>query len=890
MIGQTLAHYRIESKLGEGGMGVVYRAFDSHLNRPVAIKVLRPESVADPERKRRFVQEAQAASALNHPNIITVHDIDTARGVDFIAMEFVAGKTLDHLVGRKGLELGETLKYAVQIADALATAHAAHLIHRDLKPANVMLTQQGLVKLLDFGLAKLTERVEGGEFAETLTVAAGAAPRTEEGTIVGTVAYMSPEQVEGKKLDARSDIFSFGALLYEMLTGQRAFQGDSRISTLTAILKEEPKPASEIIESLPRELEKLITRCLRKDLNRRFQHMDDVKIALEELKQESDSGQLAGAAPGVSAKRRPRKFVWAAALVPVLVIASLAVWRFSRTTEPAQPPLRVVPLTSYPGNESHPSFSPDGKEVVFSWDGEKRDNTDIYRKLIGAGEPLRLTKHPAPDINPAWSPDGGWIAFLRARLGQKYEVLIIPALGGRERRLVEVAAHPVMRGPFLAWTPDNRGLIISDTVSAGGPHGLFLLAVDSGERRRLTTPAPSALGDVGMTPSPDGRSLAFIRHRGYGVSDLYLLSLAADYTPKGEPRRLTFDNVATGSPVWNPDGREIIFWSSRGGSPGLWRIAASGSASPKPLATMGQVGYQLTISHQGDRLAYVRSTSDRDIWRLELPRPGAKLDPPVRFISSSETDQFPQFSPDGKRIVFGSARSGNFEIWIADSDGSNLVQLTSFGVHTGAPRWSPDGSQIAFDSRPEGNTDIFVVDASGGKPRRLTTDPAADVTPSWLHDGKWIYFVSSRSGRFEIWKTPAQPEGTGGQAIQVTKNGGFSALESPDGKFLYYAKENGPTSLWKVPVVGGEEVQVLDSLYFWSNFQVVHEGIYYVPRPVSPSEYRIEFYRFADGKTQAVATVDKDPFGITVSPDRRAMLVALTESRGSDLMLVENFR
>jgi Tol biopolymer transport system component len=856
----------------------------------VAIQVLRAEVMTDPERKRRFAQEAQAASALNHPNIITVHDIDTARGVDFIAMEFVAGKTLDHLVGRKGLGLGETLKYAVQIADALATAHAAHLIHRDLKPANVMVTQQGLVKLLDFGLAKLTERVEGGEFAETLTVAAGAAPRTEEGTIVGTVAYMSPEQVEGKKLDASSDIFSFGALLYEMLTGQRAFQGDSRISTLTAILKEEPKPASEIIESLPRELEKLITRCLRKDLNRRFQHMDDVKIALEELKQESDSGQLAGAAPGVSAKRRPRKFVWAAALVPVLVIASLAVWRFSRTTEPAQAPLRVVPLTSYPGNESYPSFSPDGKEVVFSWDGEKRDNTDIYRKLIPAEEPLRLTKHPAPDINPAWSPDGGWIAFLRARLGQKYEVLIIPALGGPERRLVEVAAHPEMQGPFLAWTPDNRGLIISDTVSAGGPHGLFLLAVDSGERRRLTTPAPSAVGDAGMTPSPDGRSLAFIRNSGVDVSDLYLLSLAADYTPKGEPRRLTFDNVAAGSPVWNPDGREIIFWSSRGGSPGLWRIAASGSASPKPLAAMGQVGYQLTISHQGDRLAYVRSMSDRDIWRLELPRPGAKPDPPVRFISSSENDQFPQFSPDGKRILFGSARSGNFEIWIADSDGSNLVQLTSFGVLTGAPRWSPDGSQIAFDSRPEGNTDIFVVDASGGKPRRLTTDPAADVTPSWSHDGKWIYFVSSRSGRFEIWKTPAQPEGTGAQAIQVTKNGGFSALESPDGKFLYYAKENGPTSLWKVPVVGGEEVQVLDSLYFWSNFQVVHEGIYYVPRPVSPSEYRIEFYRFADGKTLAITTVDKDSFGITVSPDRRVMLIAPTESRGSDLMLVENFR
>ena len=244
MIGQRLLHYEIVEKLGEGGMGVVYKARDTHLDRFVAIKVLPPEKVADPERKRRFVQEAKAASALNHPNIVTVHDISSDAGHDFITMEYVAGKTLDRLIGHKGLGLKETLDYAIQATGALTKAHSAGIVHRDLKPSNIMVTGDGLVKVLDFGLAKLTETVapaSAGEFEATRTVK----PYTEEGTVVGTAAYMSPEQAEGKTVDARSDIFSFGAVLYEMLTGRRAFQRDSRLSTLAAILREEPKPATQ---------------------------------------------------------------------------------------------------------------------------------------------------------------------------------------------------------------------------------------------------------------------------------------------------------------------------------------------------------------------------------------------------------------------------------------------------------------------------------------------------------------------------------------------------------------------------------------------------------------------------------------------------------------------
>ena len=304
LTGQTLSHYRIEKKIGEGGMGVVYKARDTHLDRFVAIKVLPPERVADTERKRRFVQEAKAASALNHANIVHVYDIDQADGTDFIAMEYVAGKTLDQRIGHRGLRLNDALKYAVQIADALAKAHSAGIVHRDLKPTNIMVNEDGVVKVLDFGLAKLTEQVQADESASTLTVDAEGRPITEEGVIVGTVAYMSPEQAEGKKIDARSDIFSLGSVLYEMVTGQKAFQGTSKMSTLSAILHQEPKPVSGITPTIPADLEKLINRCLRKDPAKRFQHMDDVKVALDELKEDSDSGRLQ-AAPAVARHASP---------------------------------------------------------------------------------------------------------------------------------------------------------------------------------------------------------------------------------------------------------------------------------------------------------------------------------------------------------------------------------------------------------------------------------------------------------------------------------------------------------------------------------------------------------------------------------------------------------
>jgi serine/threonine protein kinase len=427
MVGRTISHYEILDKLGEGGMGVVYKAKDTHLDRFVAIKVLPPEKIANPERKRRFTQEAKAASALNHPNIITIHDIDEADGVYFMSMEFVAGKPLSGLIPRQSMRLAEVLKYTIQIADALGKAHGAGIIHRDLKPPNIMVTEEGVVKVLDFGLAKLMEPA-GSELAQTKTLTSEESSSTERGTILGTVPYMSPEQAEGRKVDARSDIFAFGSVLYEMTTGRRAFHGDSKLSTLSAILKEDPQPVRELVGDAPRDLEKIITRCLRKEADRRFQHMDDLKIALTELREESDSG-LKGQAtdiPGGRVERGNRRLLWLLAGLLLAAGVGVAWWRLHGPS--GNMPLTLTQLTTDAGLTYQPALSPDGKLLAYASDRGGEGNLDIWVQQVPRGEPIRVTHDGVDDSDPSFSPDGSTITFRSDRAGGG--IYVVPALGG----------------------------------------------------------------------------------------------------------------------------------------------------------------------------------------------------------------------------------------------------------------------------------------------------------------------------------------------------------------------------------------------------------------------------------------------------------------------------
>ncbi len=887
MTGQTLSHYQILEKLGEGGMGVVYKARDNHLDRLVAVKVLPADRVTDADRKRRFVQEAKAASALNHPNIVTIYDIDQASGVDFIAMEYVSGKPLDQLVPRKGLQLKAALKYAVQMADALAAVHAVGIVHRDLKPGNVMVTESGLVKVLDFGLAKLSEEVAtpGSTGSEERTLTVPPRPKTEEGVILGTVSYMSPEQAEGRPVDARSDIFSLGSVLYEMVTGRKAFQGETKLSTLTAILNEEPKRVGELVEGLPKEMERIISRCLRKEPSRRFQHMDDVKVELEELKEESDSGTLF--APALAGGQRRRlNLVWVAGLVSLLLVAATVVWFIRSTTRSPGPELTAVPLTSLPGIEDFPTFSPDGNQVAFMWNGPNRENFDIYVKLVGpGGQPLRLTSDPAADSCPAWSPDGRSIAFLRELSGGRFAVVLVPPIGGPERKLAEVPSP----GPSVAWSPDGSSLAIIDQEAPNEPaRGVFLLSIDTNEKRRLTSG-----NDYCPAFSPDGRTLAFVRRNAGGDSgDIFVLPLSSSLHPQGEPKLVMSLGHSFGRPffglTWTLDGREIIAAPgiSSVSSGSLCRIAADGSGSRERLAFTGDEASSPSLSRQGTRLAYARGARDLNIWRLELAAAERKARPPVKFISTTRSEATAQFSPDGKKIAFYSNRSGNDEIWVCNSDGTSAVQVTSLGGPLcGTPRWSPDGEQIAFDSSPDGHWDIFVVGASGGKPRRLTNEPFFDDSPSWSRDGKWVYFCSNRSGTKQIWRMPPQ----GGEAIQVTRNGGRIAFESPDGKFVYYTKsDEGKEGLWRMPFAGGEETQVINSVIVGGRaFSIIRDGVYFITGAQSCT---IQFLSFRTHQNEILATVENPVNDLTVSPDGRSILYTQRDQSGSDLMLVENFR
>ena len=876
---ERVSHYEIVEKLGEGGMGVVYKARDTRLDRFVALKVISPDLRADPDRSRRFVQEAKAASALNHPGIVTVHEIAREGDVDFIVMEYVPGRTIDDLIPRNGMRVRDALAFGVEIADALAAAHAAGIVHRDLKPANLMATEAGRVKVLDFGLAKLREHGPVTEDDPTERV------KTKEGTILGTCAYMSPEQAEGRTVDPRSDIFSFGLVLYEMLTGQRAFRRDSKLATLAAILREEPPPPRERNEEVPPELERIVLRCLRKDPARRFQTMADLKVALAELKEESDSGKLAGtsSSPGVRKHRRGPGVALAAGLLALG--AGVVFLRLSSRTGPRGPQgTPPVPLTSFAGRVFDPALSPDGNQVAFVWNGEKQESFDLYLKLVGPGTPIRLTSDPGRESSPAWSPDGRQIAFLRSSSSQS-RLVVIPALGGPERTVVEAEGL----GLGLAWSLDGQALFVARGDPPGKPAGIFVVSVGTGTMRRLTTPPAGAWsGDVSPALSPDGRTLAFARSLTRSNSDIYVVPLSAGLEATGEPRRLTFENRASGEPVFSPDGTRIIFSAGGRGSdsdPSLMVIRVSGSGEKAERVPGTDGGESATHSRQG-KLVFLRWLRDENVWRLR-PVEG-KAGVPERFIASTRKDIDPSFSADGKRLLFASDRSGMQEVWICEADGSNDVQLTSLpATMTSGGRFSPDGRKVVFVSNLEGQMELYLTTPNGTTPQRLTSNPAHDSAPRFSRDGKRVYFASNREDGFQVWKMPPDP---GGAAVRVTRGGGYAAIESVDGKTLYYTKRRsgGDWSVWKVPVSGGEEAEMALRTGTWGDFDVTEAGITYVDSALPGS--RLRFHRFADGSDTVLETLEKRPsFGVAVSPLDGTILFTQYDVDANELMLVESF-
>ncbi len=848
--GTELGAYRIESVLGEGGMGVVYRALDSKFNRPVAVKFL-SALMADPVARRRFQREAQMASSLNHPHIVTVHDAGQFDGHDYLVTEFVDGGTLREWAKQKRT-WRQIVDLLTGVADGLAAAHAANILHRDIKPENILLTQSGYAKLADFGLAKLSETSSAS--SET-TATAGTRP----GAVLGTPAYMSPEQAVGAQLDARSDIFSFGVVLYEMLSGVRPFQGTTQVDLLHAIVHNEPPP---LADDVPPALRALVEKALEKDPTDRYQSMRDVVVDLRRV-----ARQTSESVPTLNSKPpRRRMLVWAAGMAAVAATVAGLAWFVS--TKSSAAPMLAMPLTTLPGSVFSPSFSPDGSKVAFAWNGQSGDNVDIYIKQIGTNSLLRLTTNPAPDLTPAWSPDDRYIAFFR-----QGSLMLIPTLGGPERKLAEGVGAP------FSWMPDGKWLVAVFRAAPGQPRGIWLVSVETGEKRLLLQP-PEKVGDVLPSVSPDGSMLAFARVTEQFVIRPGVVALSRDGKVMGEPRILNTPHYGFfNSIAWTGDSREIVY-SAGSTLQRLWRIPVTGRHAPIPLEFTGESTGSLTISGGRHRLVYALKSFNSHFWRLDT-RAGERKP----LIVARNLHNFPQYSRDGRRIAFQSTRSGSLEVWTCDSDGGNCQQLTSFsGPQAGTPRWSPDGRWLVLDSRTEGASQIYVVSSDGGAPRQLTSGGWMSRMPYWSHDGQWIYFCSNRSGKEETWRMPAG----GGEASQITRVGGCSfPKESPDGKYVLYTMRfgtNGP--LFRYPVAGGTAEQVVPLAYD-NTWDVSPKGLYFV----DPGESRVvKRMDFATGKIEKIGEFEKPPTSIAVSPDEAYVVAAQIMNNSSDLMLVENFR
>jgi Tol biopolymer transport system component len=631
---------------------------------------------------------------------------------------------------------------------------------------------------------------------------------------------------------------------------------------------------------------------LQKDPAQRFQSATEVQAALEEIR----SAGAAASVPPRARASRTRVAVAGGAILLLVGAAGAGVWFWARPAAvpgsqaaAAEPALTPVVLTSYDGFEYSPSLSPDGTQVAFGWSPD--GNADVYVKQLGVEDPYRLTRDPGRDLFPAWSPDGTKIAYYHFATDERIELSIMPQRGGAPLVVTELktpaAAVDDLGAGMIAWTRDSANMIVSASEEPRKTCALYWVSVETGEKRRITSPPASVSGDINPALSADGRTLVFVRVRTEALTDLMRIDLDAEGRPIGDAVKLPAPYSITRAVSWTPDGTEILFDSGKSLSGGeIFRMKPVPGAVPALLKTLGEGVFGATASAQNRRLVYASHKNDANIWRLDLA--GGNVRPPRRVVASTRNDSEPSISPDGKRLAFASSRSGTPEIWLCDADGSNMTKLTSFGgPSTHRPRWSPDGKYIAFYSDATGNREIYVSTPQG-RIHRLTDHPSRDTNAEWSRDGSWIYFISDRSGRSEMWKAPSDGSG---QPVPV-EGVVDTALESPDGKWLYHSRGWPDTfSVWRSPAQGaGEAVLVADGLNSIGGWRLAGDGIYYIGKADEDGMYPLQFKNLTTGKIRSLTRILRPYWGISVTADRRSILYPQLDQSGSDLMLVENFK
>jgi len=875
--GTIVGPYEIRALLGSGGMGEVYRARDTRLGRDIAIKVLPAEYARDPDRLRRFDQEARSAAALNHPNIVTIHSIEHVDDRLLLTMELVEGRSLAAMIPRHGLPVGELLAVAIPLADAVAAAHERGITHRDLKPANVMIAagaSGGRVKVLDFGLAKLTGPTSGEP--EGTTIPSG--PDTVAGRIVGTAAYMSPEQASGKPIDARSDLFSLGVILYEMATGGKPFNGDSSVAILSSILKDTPRPITEVNPALPSELGRIVRRCLVKEPARRYQTAADLRNELEELKQDLDSGALA---PSPSAERLSTRSRWPAfigvTIAAVTVSAAAVAWvRLNRADDrsSATGELVFTQVTTQPGREHFPSVSPDGKWIVY--DGNQKGNSDIYLQSVGGQNAINLTSDsPDDDTQPAFSPDGERIAFRSERQGGG--LFVMGRTGESVRRITDKGYSP-------AWSPDGLRLVFAldgPNVFNRSPSELWVVTLASGESHRF-------FDDDGVQPSwsPHGFRVAYwavkAKGRVEGQRDIFTIS-----TDGGVPVPVTSDTAIDWNPVWSPDGRYLYFSSNRGGSMNLWRVAIderSGAVSgaPEALTSPSAFAGHLSVSADGRHIAYASLGQSASIQKASFDGESGTLGgPAVSVLSGSRFLSHPAPSHDGQWLVCYSI-GNQLDVMISRSDGSGERQLTHDAPNDRNPTWSADGQLIAIYSNRSGNNQVWSIRPDGSDLRQLTFDPRGVASFNiWSPDGARLLY-EDWGGAAEMYifdpRKPWQAQTLQRLSRRIDPDTTFSpSAWSPDGTQLIGNGE--PAGIYSYSFGSGRFVRVFDRGRSWSWLQ---DG----RRALITDRQRLFVLDTGSREAREILSVAPDDFdSVALSADNRALYFSRATQQGDIWLL-----
>jgi len=751
--GQRLLHYRLIEKIGEGGMGVVWKAEDTKLHRRVALKVLPPSMAADPDRRARFEREARAVAALSHPNIVMLHSVEEADGVHFITMELVEGRNLAQLLPRDGFPLNRLLEIAIPLADAVSRAHRAGITHRDLKPDNVMIDAEGRLRVLDFGLAKLQEPTESAEAAQLPT----ATGMTGEGKIVGTVAYMSPEQAEGKPVDHRSDIFSLGTILYEMATGKRPFQGDTSMSTIGAILKDEPSSVTEVNPALPRHAGRILRRCLAKDPDRRYQTALDLRNELEELKGEVDSGvHAAEPAAAVPASRPTAKAILVGGgAVAVLAVAVLIAVGLRERGASVPAIYDSQPITATTACDGSPSWSGDGKYVSFS--RRESGSNDVYVKPVAGGEAVVRAQGPGDQDCARWSPDGALLAYVTTDHAGT-PIFLVPPDGGTPREFVETDLLALdYRIAFVMgdrpWSSDGSTLLIAKATPTA-QIAIHRVEIATGKVQQITFPSADD-DDYSPSYSFDGKRIAFLRWTERGIV------LMATPAEGGEAESLYGDESADeaidlGTFAWRPDNRRVVFGARRGINVHLFEVDLATRKVDQLTSGTGWSG-MVSVSAE-DRLVYSWGPHHDTFLYVVDVASGER----EQLTSHSMNNGDARFSPDGRTIAYASDRTGDEEIWLYHVDGRPETRFTQSPESGGNPEWSPDGRRLVFLSSRQGDVPkLFVANADGGGGARLLVDQPInvgrggasvfDAVARWSPDGALIAYRADGEAGPELW-------------------------------------------------------------------------------------------------------------------------------------------